>query len=72
MSWVDELADSLGVSRLSEDEVSALLDSAREIAHRAERMYTPVSTFLMGVAVAGGASLEDTRAKVEGLLPAAE
>jgi len=72
MSWVDDLSDALGVSRLSEDEVNALLDSARDIAHRAERMYTPVSTYLMGLAVAGGASLEDTRAKVEELLPPAE
>lgn len=72
MSWVNDLADELGVSRLSEDEVTSILDSARDIAHRAERMYTPVSTYLMGVAVAGGTSLEDARTKVEELLPAAE
>lgn len=72
MGWVDDLADKLGVSHLSEDDVNALLDSARDIAHRAERMYTPVSTYLMGVAVASGISLEDARARVEELLPAAE
>jgi hypothetical protein len=68
--WTDDLADALGVDRLPEGDVNALLDTARDIAHRVERMYTPVSTYLIGVAVAGGTSLEDARAKVAAILPA--
>jgi hypothetical protein len=68
--WTDNLADALGVDRLSEGDVNALLDTARDIAHRVERKYTPVSTYLIGVAVAGGMPLEDANAKVAALLPA--
>jgi hypothetical protein len=52
VSWVDALAKELGVAPLSEDETAVLLDAAREVAHGVERRVTPLSTFLIGSAVA--------------------
>jgi hypothetical protein len=68
--WTDDLADALGVDRLSEAEVNTLLDTARDIAHRVERKDTPVSTYLLGVAVAKGLPLDEACTKVAALLPA--
>lgn len=49
--FLEELAGSLGVAVLTEDEVQPLLKAAREVAHRVERKATPLSTYLVGVAV---------------------
>ena len=49
--WTDQLADALSVETLEPENEARLLDAAREIAHRVERKETPLSTFLMGVAV---------------------
>ena len=75
--WLDRLADELEEPRISGDELGALLKLAREIAHRVERRFAPVSAFLVGVAVgrrtAGGASRDEAfRGAVDaarGLLP---
>jgi hypothetical protein len=48
--WIDELCDALDVE-LDVDE-SLILDVAREAAHNVERPAAPVSTFLLGYAVA--------------------
>jgi len=77
MAWIDELADALSVDRLSEPEADALLDVARDVAHRVERKVTPLSTFLLGAAVgdavAGGGvradALARARSTLAGLLP---
>ena len=49
--WLDDLADALGEPRISGDELGAVLKLARDVAHRVERKFAPVSTFLLGVAV---------------------
>ena len=50
-SWIDQLAEALGQEPASEPEVSEILTVARDVAHRVERRLTPVSTYLLGVAV---------------------
>jgi hypothetical protein len=59
-TWIDDLARAFGEDPLTREEVAALLDVARDVAHRVERKITPLSTFLLGVAVgrrqAAGAS----------------
>ena len=49
--WTDELAEALGVAPLDAREESSILQASREIAHRVERRDTPLSTYLLGVAV---------------------
>lgn len=51
MSWPDELAEALGEEPLGPDEVAAVLDLARDIAHTTERRYAPLSTYIIGLAV---------------------
>ncbi len=62
-TWTDRLAEALSVAPLGPDDEERLLDASREVAHRVERRDTPLSAFLMGVAVgtltAGGADRED-------------
>ncbi|WP_310961622.1 DUF6457 domain-containing protein [Nocardioides terrisoli] len=48
--WIDELCDVLDVE-IDVDE-SLILDLAREAAHNVERPAAPISTFLLGYAVA--------------------
>jgi len=75
--WIDDLASALAEEPLSEQETTGLLNVAREVAHRVERKITPLSTFLVGAAVArkmeAGASradaLRDVTAALTGLLP---
>jgi len=69
MAWIDDLADSLEVDRLETDEIDTLLETARDVAHQIERKVTPLSTFLLGIAVGRGASLRDAQAKVRDLMP---
>jgi hypothetical protein len=49
--WTDDLAAALAEEPLSPQEVETLLEVARGVAHRVERKVTPLSTFLLGVAV---------------------
>ena len=51
VEWIDELAAALEVDPLTADETRDLLGAARDVAHRAERKITPLSTFLVGIAV---------------------
>lgn len=46
-------AQALGVTPLSADEQVTLLDCARQVAHQGQRRHAPLSTFLLGLAVAG-------------------
>ena len=59
-SWIDRLATTLREEPLSPQETAALLEIARDVAHRVERKVTPLSTFLLGLAVgratAGGST----------------
>ena len=49
--WTDHLAEALGVDPIPADRERLLLQASREIAHRTERKDTPLSTYLLGVAV---------------------
>jgi hypothetical protein len=51
MEWLDELADALGVEAPTPGETAHVLEVSRDVAHRVERRVTPVSTFLLGLAV---------------------
>lgn len=73
-TWIDDLARSVGEEPLTREEVAALLDVARDVAHRVERKITPLSTFLLGVAVgrrqAAGASRTEALGAGLGILQA--
>lgn len=61
MAWIDDLAGALGVDALTEAETNALLDTARDVAHRVERKNTPLATFLLGVAAAKAEASGESR-----------
>ena len=48
--WVAELSAALDIA--DETDVKELLDVARVVAHKVERRAAPVTTYLMGVAIA--------------------
>jgi Domain of unknown function (DUF6457) len=50
-AWLDRLATTLGEEPPSAAETSEILTVARDVAHRVERKITPVSTYLVGIAV---------------------
>jgi hypothetical protein len=60
--WPDRYAEALGVE-LTDDEVDAILDLARDVAHGTERRFAPLSAYLAGKYVtrrtAEGVSSED-------------
>lgn len=62
--WVRRLADELGVSSPSQDEVDDLLALAGTAAHAAQRWVAPVSTWLVARA---GLAPADARAAVDAL-----
>jgi hypothetical protein len=58
--WVRQVSKTLGIE--GDVDTKALLDVARVAAHKVERRAAPVTTYLMGVAIAQGdadRSLED-------------
>lgn len=60
-AWIDGLAADLGLEPLGREESDLLLDAARDVAHGVERRITPLSTFLLGMAVAGRIATGDAR-----------
>ncbi len=58
--WVAAAADALGIT--DEIDVTLLLDLAREAAHAVARPAAPVTTYLLGLAVARGADAEASAA----------
>lgn len=56
MDWIDEYATALeragGSASVGEEERRLLLKLAREVAHRTERFFAPLSTYLAGRFVA--------------------
>jgi hypothetical protein len=58
--WVVEASAALGLTR--EVDVALLLDLAREAAHGVARPAAPLTTYLLGLAVAGGADAEQAAA----------
>ena len=65
---LQDMAAALGVAALSAEEETLLLDASRDVAHGSQRRYAPLSTFLLGVAVAGSTDrAADLRAAVSRL-----
>ena len=79
-AWLTELAETLGTDALTQEDVDALLDVARDVAHRVERKATPLATFMLGAGVqrrvSEGASRADAlaaaTADLRAILPAGE
>jgi hypothetical protein len=54
--WMDRLAETLGVTPIDPSQERSLLNASREIAHRVERKDTPLTAYLIGVAVGSAVS----------------
>ena len=65
--WVDAAGAELGLA--GSVDVELLLDLARDVAHAVERRAAPVTTYLLGLAVAGGATPSDAAAALRRALP---
>ncbi len=63
--WIDAVRRELGVS--AEAEIDAILDVARDAAHAVERKAAPMTTFLLGHAIANGADMKESIAKLTAL-----
>ncbi len=60
--WITAIAAELGVS--PQVDVDAVLDIAKDAAHQVQRPAAPVTTYLVGLAVAAGMTVEEAAAKV--------
>jgi len=63
--WIAAVQKELGLD-VSFD-TDAILDAARDAAHATESKAAPITTYLMGVAAAHGASPQEIAAKIEKL-----
>ncbi len=63
--WIDAVCAELEIT--ADVDVTSVLDVARDAAHNVERPAAPVSTYLMGIAVANGADAAAVAAKIAGL-----
>lgn len=85
MTWPEELAARLSTEGavaidLSPEEVGAMLRLSREVAHRTERQWAPVSTYVLGRYVQGrlaagvtvSEAVREALAAADELLPAPE
>ena len=71
--WAAAVATELGLP--DRPSSRAVLDLARDVAHGVERPAAPLTTWLAGMAVAGGADAEDVATRIRALVaswPAAE
>jgi len=63
--WVDAVRQALGVDVVVD--IDAILDVARDAAHAVDRPAAPVTTYLLGAAVAAGADPAEASGRVEAL-----
>ncbi len=63
--WADAVAAELGLP--GRPDVRLVLDLARDAAHGVERPAAPLTTYLAGMAVAGGADPADVAARLSAL-----
>ena len=70
MQWLRTLSVTLqlGDDALDQHDMHVLLDLARDAAHEVERPAAPLTTFLVGVAVGRGATLEGAASTTTALL----
>jgi hypothetical protein len=64
-TWIDAVSAELNLS--ADTDVDVILDVARVAAHNVERPAAPVTTFLVGLAVAGGMDVKDAATKIQNL-----
>jgi hypothetical protein len=67
-TWIDALRTELKLP--SDVNVDVILDVARVAAHSVERPAAPITTFLLGMAVAGGMDVNEAATKIEQLAAA--
>jgi Domain of unknown function (DUF6457) len=48
VAWIDEFAEALGQAPLGPEERRRILDLARVVAHRTERVNAPLASYLLG------------------------
>jgi hypothetical protein len=63
--WIDAVCAELSIT--AEVDVTSILDVARDAAHNVERPAAPVSTYLLGIAVAQGADVGAAATKIAAL-----
>ncbi|WP_194793183.1 DUF6457 domain-containing protein [Raineyella fluvialis] len=68
--WIDILAHHIdtGDFELSKDDILTILDLARDASHQVERAASPLTMFLVGVAVGRGGSLGKVAAQTTALV----
>lgn len=64
-SWVDAVRAELNLP--ADVDIDVILDVARVAAHNVERPAAPITTFLLGSAVANGMGLPEAAAKIQAL-----
>jgi Domain of unknown function (DUF6457) len=64
-AWINAVSAKLDLP--ADVNVDVILDVARDAAHGVERPAAPVTTFLLGVAVAGGMDVQEAAAKIQAL-----
>jgi len=64
-TWIDAVRTELKLP--SDVNVDVILDVARVAAHSVERPAAPITTFLLGMAVAGGMDVNEAATKIEQL-----
>lgn len=69
--WVAVACASVGVdpARVDIDEIHLL---TKQVAHRFERPMAPVSSFILGLALASGGEVRELRERIEATLPEGE
>ncbi|MEL0249017.1 MAG: DUF6457 domain-containing protein [Actinomycetota bacterium] len=66
--WIERLGDELTIeATMDPADIDAILDAAKAAAHNVERPAAPVTTYLMGHAVARGADAHSVGQIVERL-----
>ena len=64
-TWINAVSTELNLP--VDVNIDVILDVARVAAHGVERPAAPVTTFLLGLAVAGGMDVKEAAAKIEAL-----
>lgn len=64
--WTEALCAELGLDP-AEATQKTVLDLARVVAHTVDRPAAPLTAYLLGLAVGGGAPLAETAAKIQQL-----
>jgi hypothetical protein len=64
-TWIEQVKAELGLD--VNCDISAILDVARDAAHAVERPAAPITTFLLGYAVALGKDMNELTKKISAL-----